>query len=680
MSDLDVNQQLFFNGVGADGEYLLAPMSAADLSLVAQGQTLERRANDRAGLKELLARKEAKAKEPHLGVVANIDVYKLEQTGWGVILPAVKPGTPEDAAQQQIVDALQLLLDWRQAQAAKINDRRFQVFRHERGYRPGDSKQKYLARLGAGPGPVNPDEGVPYYLLIVGSPQVTPYSVQYQIDVQYAVGRIHFETITEYANYARSVVAAEKGGLRLGKEVAFLGVANPDDPATRLSRNFLVAPLADMVEKELHEGWNVQRFFDEKATRENLEQLLGGGGSAPALLFTGSHGMGFPNGDPRQLRQQGALLCQNWPGREQWKQPIKEDFYFSADHLRSDANLLGLIAFNFACYSGGTPQFDEFSKQAFRERKAIAPEAFVSGLHKKMLGLEKGGALAGIGHVERAWGCSFRWGTGKNGAQQQQLAAFNSTMTCLLKGMPVGAALEYFNERYAELSSDLVREIEDSEFGKELDPYEIANMWTANNDSRGYAITGDPAVRLHFGTDGGTKGREAIEVSRFGAGGAVAVPDAAQRADPAALPAGTHDATKVETMPSAGVKTNFDFASAGGKDDGDKTQSSGFQQLIDKVIGTLAGAVQDLSRLEVRTYSSSNVNFTASQSREELAQAGQLRAFTRIMINGDIDAVVPEPEGAIDSQLWGLHLELVKQAQTHRAEIIKTLLALVKGS
>ncbi len=510
----EVPDTLVFNGVdGVNGGYLIPPLSLEEFAdVVAQspqpdGEELEH-------LQEVATQ----AKEGAYLPVSGIDCNNLAQAGWAVIFPHTVPGTPAHERVLEIRAALAPLLDLRRAQAGAlyreiIGSGEGGGYRGSVGDDPnsgiGESKDDFLYRLGAGPGSVEP-EVLPYYVLIVGSPVEIPFAVQYQLDVQYAVGRLHFADVADYAHYAESVVAAETSAAENSAAITaptatFFAPVNPNDLATKFSRDHLVAPLADYVGDRFAGAWHVERILRQDADKATLRQLLGGS-RTPALLFTASHGFGLPCGHREQTAAQGALVCQDWGGPI--AQHVEPAHYFAAADLAEDADLRGTIAFSFACFGAGTAAEDDFATYDREVRgrtltPANAPAPFVAALPQRMLAQAGGrGALAVIGHVGRAWAASFQWSPARAWARRQDPKMFKSALTGLMLGHRAGYALDPFHVRYAEMVADIHVYRRRLEHGQATHApqttvaAEFAYRWMCAHDARNYAIIGDPAVRL----------------------------------------------------------------------------------------------------------------------------------------------------------------------------------------
>jgi len=393
----------------------------------------------------------------------------IQDAGWGLVLPA--DTGPE------LRDALRPLIDRRRAEAGE----RYRNLE----YRPDESAAGFLARHGMGFGPANPDR-VPYYILLVGGPDTVPQEFQSQLDIQYAVGRVAFDSPDGYRHYAERVLRAEDAGSPVDR-VDLVAPGSANDHPSQLTIHWLMEPLASALREK---GMRVETSLGSNATKARLKGLLTRVG-APGLLVFAGHGLGFPYGDPRQAADQGALLCADWPGLVGWSGPVSREHYLSGDDLADTACPGASIAVLYASYSAASPKHDSFARQLFREQIPIAPRPLVARLAQHLLGSPGDGPLAVIGMADRVWGWAL------NGVRSQgPTALIRSLLLKLLEGQRIGAAMEVIAERYAERASALSTELEEREFGKESDNQWLVDIWTAANDARAMILLGDPAVRL----------------------------------------------------------------------------------------------------------------------------------------------------------------------------------------
>lgn len=457
-------------GVSADTGYPLDGIDDASLN------SFKSNGHDRAVAREYLAAK-AEGDEPNFGTIGDVDASQLDQAGWAVIFSS--------GAGRPIREALQPLLDHRKAQVG--DESLFKIFEGASGYQPDDTATTWLRRQNVRMDVVDPELGVPFYILIVGPPDEIPFEFQYGLDLYWAVGRLWFETADEFRQYAESVIRYETmTAIPTSRQMAVFATRHEFDAATHLFSSEVAEPLASGAVGQ-RQKFSLRPFIGDPATKNALDHILRGeiDGGPPAVLFSGSHGKSFRPDDPRQSGSQGALICQDWSGYGK----IERDAYFDASDVPANAKVHGMAHFMFACYSGGCPQLDNFNRvQGSPKTIALAP--MMARLPQALLAHPEGGALAVLAHVDRAWAYSFRTG------DKAQTQGFRDVVGRMMRGERMGQATDQFNIRWAALSADLSDVLDKIQLGLDVDPKRLANQWVARDDARNYVLFGDPAARL----------------------------------------------------------------------------------------------------------------------------------------------------------------------------------------
>ena len=463
---------------GATGSYAVSPLSVREAADIARGE------QSTSALIKWYRRIAKALTGKFLGLPDGVDATSVSQAGWAVVFPST--------VSEEIKGTVEKLVEHRRRQ---ILPGRCKILVYA-----GENVESWLRRYGVGAGSIEPTQ-IPYYLLLIGSPEEIPFEFQYQLAAEYAVGRLAFETADEYRQYITSIIGYEtEMSVPNYKKIAFWATRhNAEYDATRLSADYLVSPLCNgvpgegpTVAKQL--GWDSQCFLggmaENPATKSNLLSLFRKKSTdgLPAMLFAASHGVDWVAGDERQRGTQGALLCQDWPGPGT---PCEASHFVASQDLNGESKFHGAVAFLFACHGGGTPQYDDFLENRSSSGAMIAKAPFVASLPQRMLAHPNGSALAVIGHVDRAWGYSIlSVGIGP------QLVPFRNLLRRVLDGSPVGYALKPFSERYAILSTDLLSKIRTTQGQSRPTDEDLVRLWVQRNDAQNYILLGDPAARI----------------------------------------------------------------------------------------------------------------------------------------------------------------------------------------
>jgi len=406
----------------------------------------------------------------HLGVVRldGAEVDDLNRTGWAVLYG---PGT-SDAIKKQ----LEPLIEYRRGMIKDPN--LFKVFDGQNGgYTAGQSVEDWLKqfRISADT-QVRPSAGVPFYVMIVASPEDIPFEFQFELDVYWGVGRLWLNQEEDYGVYARAVIEYETGQRpAASRNMAFFATRfERDNGGTAMICDGLLQPL---LEQKLGEDYDfkVDVITGKDATRDRLINLYGGGPNRPAIYFCGTHGAQRDLTSDQLAATQGALIAEPWAGD---KPPEWNQFMASRD-VPKDADLTGTVHFLFACYGGGWPRYSSY------DGAEVAPAPMVARLPQKILA--KGG-LAVFAHIDRAWTYSFQSGDGIDRTQQ-----YEDLISKIMKGRRAGNASDSYNFQWSVLGGKIAEKIANRTIGST----EAAHaLWIEHDDARNHILYGDPAVCL----------------------------------------------------------------------------------------------------------------------------------------------------------------------------------------
>lgn len=319
---------------------------------------------------------------------------------------------------------------------------------------------------------------LPRYVVIIGGPDVIPWSVQYALETRHSVGRLPLGE-DALGNYIGAMLGGWPDADIDVRAPLMWTVSHPGDITAQMR-----AVIADPLEKKLTDS-ELPRFSHltgNDATSAALLSTLAG--SRPALLVTSSHGLA--EGETELLRESLGL-------------PV------DVDHSPVDLDSLesaipgGAIWYSQACCSAGGDATSNYTgllnpgTRAFATVQAVAAlGATVAPLASRLLG-RANPVRAVLGHVEPTFDWTLRVAETGQGLGRHIVSALS---THLFNEQPVGYAFSDYRAGVGELYAQWAAQYDKLAEGITAVRETLTRLRLSAIDRQSLVLLGDPTVKL----------------------------------------------------------------------------------------------------------------------------------------------------------------------------------------
>ncbi|MFI6585147.1 hypothetical protein [Embleya sp. NPDC050493] len=322
---------------------------------------------------------------------------------------------------------------------------------------------------------------LPRYVVIVGGPEVIPWSVQYALGTRHLVGRIPLSG-EPLARYVRALLANwSDAPARTDRALSWTVDHGPTD-ITALMRAVIAAPLAGCLTPP-----PLAQFRDLVAAEATGAALLSALTEIrPGLLATSSHGRTGPLGNPTEMRAVLGL-------------PVDGTHTTLPLDALCGAVPGGCVWYAQACCSAGAAGESFYAgllpvgSSAFGTVEAVASlGTMVAPAALELLGRENP-VRAVLGHVEPTFSWTLQVENTGQGLGGRLVSALS---THLYAGEPLGLALAEYRADVGELHTQWARLREMLAAGDTSVRETLTRLRVSALDRQSLVLLGDPTVAL----------------------------------------------------------------------------------------------------------------------------------------------------------------------------------------